>query len=253
MKKLFALLSLLALISCQPPLQPAPAPEPEPIPQTEPIPEPEPIPVPSPHPRILLIGDSISMGYTPYVREAIAGTVEHPAENCYSTARGLQNIQAWVGDGDWDVIHFNFGLHDLRYIDGSWQVPLEDYKSNLRAIVSILKDTRAELIWASTTPIPTGSTWGFEANVIQYNEAAAQIMQKEGIPIDDLHDKILPMLPEEQIPDNVHFTDHGYQVLAGFVVKSMPLIGKKAALPRRLLRPHPSVPRPHRPSHSRPS
>src|ERR1035438_8095801 len=45
-------------------------------------------------PRILLIGDSISMGYTPLVREAFAGkaNVHHPPENCEDTGRGLAHL-----------------------------------------------------------------------------------------------------------------------------------------------------------------
>src|SRR5262245_3404417 len=38
-------------------------------------------------PRVLLIGDSISMGYTPAVRKLLEGkaNVQHPPENCRST------------------------------------------------------------------------------------------------------------------------------------------------------------------------
>ena len=70
-------------------------------------------------PRILLIGDSISMGYTPLVREAFAGkaNVHHPPENCEDTGRGLAHLDDWLGEKKWDVIHFNFGLHDLKYVD----------------------------------------------------------------------------------------------------------------------------------------
>src|SRR5512133_119554 len=70
-------------------------------------------------PRVLLIGDSISMGYTLPVRTLLAGkaNVHRPPENCGDTARGVKSLDKWLGDGKWDVIHFNFGLHDLKYLD----------------------------------------------------------------------------------------------------------------------------------------
>src|SRR5688572_1778820 len=71
-------------------------------------------------PRVLLLGDSISMGYTVPVRERLKGVanVHRPAANCGPTERGVANLDKWLGDGKWDVIHFNFGLHDLKYVDG---------------------------------------------------------------------------------------------------------------------------------------
>ena len=80
--------------------------------------------------------------------------------------RGAEQIEKWLGDGKWDVIHFNFGLHDLKFVDekgmntspekGKLQVPIEDYKKNLDALVSRMKKTGAKLIFATTTPVPAG-------------------------------------------------------------------------------------------------
>lgn len=60
-------------------------------------------------PRVLLIGDSISMGYTLGVRAKLKGVanVHHPAENCGPTERGLARLDTWLGTNHWDVIHFN--------------------------------------------------------------------------------------------------------------------------------------------------
>jgi len=77
-------------------------------------------------PRVLLIGDSISMGYTLPVRQKLAGkaNLHRALENSGDTQRGLQKLDAWLGQGRWDVIHFNFGLHDLKYLDaGGKYVP----------------------------------------------------------------------------------------------------------------------------------
>jgi hypothetical protein len=107
-------------------------------------------------PRVLLIGDSISMGYTIPVRKQLAGkaNVLRPSTNCGPTSRGVKSIDDWLGSGKWDVIHFNFGLHDIVFYsaDGSkrvdpteagarHQVPADDYEKNLRTIVAKLKAT----------------------------------------------------------------------------------------------------------------
>src|SRR3954471_24515888 len=70
-------------------------------------------------PRVLLIGDSISIGYTEPVRMLLSGTanVHRIPTNGATTANGVENLDSWVGTKHWDVIHFNFGLHDLRYMD----------------------------------------------------------------------------------------------------------------------------------------
>ena len=77
-------------------------------------------------PRVLLIGDSVSRGYTQAVRAALAGkmNVHRAPENCGPTANGLKKIEVWLGDGKWDVIHFNFGIHDRS-------TPLADYQQRL--------------------------------------------------------------------------------------------------------------------------
>ncbi len=69
-------------------------------------------------PRVLLIGDSISIGYTLPTRESLKDKVNlhRIPTNGGPTTKGLANIEAWIGKGKWDVIHFNWGLHDLKYM-----------------------------------------------------------------------------------------------------------------------------------------
>ena len=70
-------------------------------------------------PRILLIGDSISIGYTRAVRQLLQGRAlvsRNPGNAAHST-KGAANVSKWLNasTGKWDVVHFNFGLHDLAY------------------------------------------------------------------------------------------------------------------------------------------
>jgi len=173
-------------------------------------------------PRVLLIGDSISMGYTLPTRAALKGkaNVHRPPENCGPTTRGVQKLDKWLGKGSWDVIHFNFGLHDIKYIEGKHQVPLEEYEKNLRRIVQRLKRTKATLLWCSTTPVPsTSHPPRHNEDVVAYNAAAKKIMDKNGILIDDLYAFALPRVKKIQRPKNVHFTGKGSKVLAGHVAQ----------------------------------
>jgi hypothetical protein len=93
--------------------------------------------------------------------------VLRPATNCGESARGLKSLDEWLGTGKWDVIHFNFGLHDLKYLDkkGAYVTPdkgnqvatVEQYERNLHTLVARLKRMGAKLIFATTTPVPDGS------------------------------------------------------------------------------------------------
>lgn len=177
-------------------------------------------------PRVLLIGDSISVGYTIPVRNLLAGkaNVHRPLENSGPTTRGVQDLEAWLGKDKWDVIHFNFGLHDLKTIwDGKHQVSVADYERNLRRIVARLKQTGAVLIWASTTAIPEGplNPPRNPADVEIYNKAALRVMKDNGIPVDDLYSFIKPRLADLGLPHNVHFSKEGYQALGAEVVKAI--------------------------------
>ena len=164
-------------------------------------------------PRILLIGDSVSRGYTQPTRKALAGkaNVHRAPANCGPTASGLKNLDAWLGAGKWDVIHFNFGIHDRA-------TPAADYVKRLEEIVVRLERTGAKLIWASTTPIPDNPAQKQTAvSIVEKNALAAEVMKKHGIPTDDLFGAMTPRLKEFQPPLDVHFTGAGYDFLGATV------------------------------------
>jgi lysophospholipase L1-like esterase len=177
-------------------------------------------------PRVLLIGDSISIGYTVPVQKLLAGkaNVHRVPDNAGPTTHGVQFLETWLGQERWDVIHFNFGLHDLKLMwDGEYQVRVEDYERNLRRLAGRLKQTGAILIWASTTPAPAGNVEPprTDADVVLYNQSAAKVMKAHNIPIDDLYSAVRPRLTELQLPNNVHFRPEGYAALAQQVAESI--------------------------------
>lgn len=95
-------------------------------------------------PRALLIGDSISIGYTLPVRDLLKGkvNVHRILENGGPTTNGTAKLAKWLGTNKWDAIHFNWGLHDLKSMEtGKAQVSLEDYEKNLRDLVKQLTES----------------------------------------------------------------------------------------------------------------
>lgn len=194
-------------------------------------------------PNVLLIGDSISIGYTLPVRAALVGeaNVHRPAANCGPTTRGLEAIDNWLGDTKWDVIHFNWGLHDLKYMgsDGKnladpndpkshQQVPPDQYQANLQKLVARLKKTGATLIWCSTTPVPDGSAGRVAGHAEKYNAIAAKVMKSHDVTTDDLFSFAKPRLKDIQRPANVHFTPDGSAQLAEQVAASIRAALKKS-------------------------
>ncbi len=184
--------------------------------------------------QVLLIGDSISMGYLPFVQDLLKdnAVVRRPDVNCESTLHGLRQIDAWLGDVKWDVIHFNWGLHDLirsrtdnrdpaHIASVPLQVPLAEYEKNLRKLVERLKKTGAKLVWGTTTPIPAGCMFRLSGEEVKYNEVAFRVMRDEDIPIDDLYTSMLPRLSEFQDPKDVHFNPQGSEFLANAVTRSV--------------------------------
>jgi acyl-CoA thioesterase-1 len=188
-------------------------------------------------PNVLILGDSISIGYTLDVRRLLAGkaNVFRPtskdgksAENCSGTTKGVASIDRWLGDRKWDVIHFNFGLHDLKHVakpgadtatsnaTDPRQADVEQYRRNLEVIVPKLKATGARLIFATTTPVAPGTASPLREPDAppRYNAAALEVMKAHGIRVNDLHAFCLPQLEKLQLPRNVHFTAAASKALA---------------------------------------
>ncbi len=177
-------------------------------------------------PRVLLIGDSISMGYTTPVRKELAGkaNVHRIPTNGGPTKNGVANLTKWLGEGKWDVIHFNWGIHDLKIMpDGKRQVEPADYEANLRKLVAQMKATGAKLIWATTTPIPEGDLVPARkfGQVAEYNAIALRVMTENGVAIDDLNAHITPEITRLQTPHDVHFGAQGYTFLGKQVAASL--------------------------------
>jgi len=177
-------------------------------------------------PRVLIIGDSISMGYTIPVRALLKdkANVHRIPQNGESTTVGLVKLPQWLGSTHWDVIHFNWGLHDLKHVrDGAFDLEapvtttVDQYKANLASLVTSLKATGARLVWATTTPVPKNCPGRISGDEVLYNAAALQVMKEAHVSVNDLHSLALERLETVQKPNDVHFNQAGNDDLSAQV------------------------------------
>jgi acyl-CoA thioesterase-1 len=181
--------------------------------------------------QVLIIGDSISIGYFGPTQDLLyeKADVYHNPGNAQHTAFGLEQLDEWLGDTRWDAIHFNHGLHDLKYVDesgkrvspsvGKQNIPIEEYERNLEELTLRLKKTGVPLVFATTTPVPEGALGRISGDAARYNEVALKIMARHGVAVNDLYGYAITHLDAIQRPRDVHFTEEGSRLLAEQVAK----------------------------------
>ncbi len=190
-------------------------------------------------PRVLIIGDSISIGYTLDARKELEGKVNlhRIPTNSGHTGMGIAGLPKWLApeNGKWDVIHFNFGLWDLCYrnpesktqgnrdkVNGTITHSIEQYTANLEKIVAELKKTGATLIFATTTPVPEEEAGRKVGDDLKYNEAAVAVMKKHDIVVNDLHAVMAGKMDQYgKKAGDVHYKPEGSALLAKQVAKAI--------------------------------
>ena len=176
---------------------------------------------------IVLIGDSIRMGYERTVQHELQGyaSVWGSTENGGTSQNVLDHLDEWVLSKQPDIVHVNAGIHDITAdLDSMiYRVTLDSYRRNVEEILRTIQEkTQSRLIWATTTPVigPRTGMLNIRRNedVRAYNEAAVGVAQVLGVEIDDLYAVTMQSNPNEIVtPDGVHFTDEG-SVLLGKAV-----------------------------------
>jgi hypothetical protein len=186
-------------------------------------------------PNVLILGDSISIGYTRNVRSELAGkaNVFRPLNpqrsapvNCGDTEMGLAGIDGWLAGRNWSVIHCNWGLWDLCYrvpgkpkagnrnkVNGKIAFTTEEYAANLEKILTKLEATGAKIIWGNTTWVPEGDAGRVPGDEVRFNTAAAAVMAKHNIPINDLHALTRTWAGKFSKPGDVHYNAAGNALL----------------------------------------
>lgn len=195
-----------------------------------------------PLPKVVLLGDSIRLGYAPIVQKELAGKalVISPKANGGDSSNNLKHLEEWVIREQPAIVHFNAGIHDTKKskTNGMFQVSPDQYEANLRRIVErIRKETKAMVLFGTTTPIlderaAKGRAKAdyelLEASVEKYNGIARKVMQDVKVPVNDLHGLFADPDRRQKLisGDGVHFTTEGREVLgkavAGFIQKHLP-------------------------------
>lgn len=179
--------------------------------------------------KVTLLGDSIRLGYQETVTSELGGMAEvwSPDENCMHSVHHLFHPE-WYLEQPADVIHFNFGLWDCRRLGRDRKenaVPVGLFTRNLDFILErASRESNAKLIWATITPVVQARynarfTKPCEpcreaADCALYNSAAAPILKKYAVPINDLHQFVVEQGTEEMVcEDGIHYTAEGYRKL----------------------------------------
>lgn len=171
-------------------------------------------------PDVLIIGDSISLGYQPYVQAGLPQyDVSHNNCNGMSTKSGVRHIDEWLAQRDsWEAITFNHGLWDIA----SWlQVSDAEYEANLRYVALKIKAKTTRPLFIMTTEVLPGTPYRDESGVTAKNAIAVRVMADLGIPVLDLHAVSVSIRAEHVAPDDVHYTAQGYSDLGDAVLDAL--------------------------------
>ena len=181
--------------------------------------------------KIILIGDSIRMGYDKYVKEALEGTAElfYPEENSKFATYILRFAHEWKSRGKWpsdvDLIHWNAGLWDVieMYGDGPL-TPIEYYAQTIKRVDKRLRllFPDAKIVFATSTAVLEEKCHPqfkrYNATIDAYNKAAIDALSDTDTVINDLF-AVTQTCPEEYHSDAVHYyTDQGLELIGGKVL-----------------------------------
>lgn len=195
-------------------------------------------------PKLFLVGDSISMHYTPYLKadvagrfsfsrkaspgmEVTAGTIDDPKANGQDSRLVLSYLRTRFAEADFhpDVVLINCGMWDIKRDPKTNQIVVaaDEYKSNLVAIADLVRSKRAKMIWINTTPVDDArhnsiskSFYRFNADVVAYNDIAEKLFNARHVPIVDLYTFTEQLGPGHRI-DHAHFDEPTRALQAAYI------------------------------------
>lgn len=179
---------------------------------------------------VVLIGDSIRMSYNEPVKELLKdkALVRGPEENCRFAKYTLWSIKDWIGLGkenEADIIHWNNGIWDTFNISEDFEcfTTLDDYIRDMKFILREMKKSKAQIIFATTTPVRRLLKNTNNERISQFNDAIVKVMKEEGIPINDLYSAVIDNVDEYIGDDYLHLSPKGVEVVSSQVAE---FIGK---------------------------
>lgn len=184
--------------------------------------------------KVLLIGDSIRLGYDEYVKESMKeiADVYFPKQNCMSSQVVLRTLHSWADNlkvYDADLVHFNVGHWDTVRIYGDEPLtPIETYAENIKRIVKRIRFLfpNAKIVFATSTPVyEEGFIQDFEtrfnSDVEKYNNAAREAVKDMNVIINDLYE-VIKDKPLDYFSDQTHYyTAAATELLGGQVIRTI--------------------------------
>ena len=180
--------------------------------------------------KVLLLGDSIRMGYQQFVKEELAGEFEvrYPEDNGRFAAYTLWQVnQELKWNPDIELVHFNNGYWDMNVEAPMTEAihPVEEYVSFLRRIVALCRQCGAKVVFATTVPIledgAAGDNTGVQGTinysnewVKTYNAAATKLMAELDVPVNDLYALCMQDDRRYKCEDLLHLSEEGSRACA---------------------------------------
>ena len=185
--------------------------------------------------KVILLGDSIRLGYEKYVKDSLDGVAQvySPNENCKFTLHLMRYVHSYVGpDGlpaDADLVHWNAGLWDVINLvgDGEPLTPPDAYANLIKRIDKRIRYLfpKAKVVFATTTTVVeegyTGNVRRRNSDILKYNEIALEVLKNTDTIINDLN-AVTQNIPNECRSDMTHFnTEQGVKTLGGKVLATI--------------------------------
>jgi len=200
---------------------------------------------------VFLIGDSISIYYTPYLQsdladavlfsrkgpsqiESVDEEVEDPQANGGDSRAVLNYLQMRLTDVRFqpDIVVVKCGLHDIKRNPNTNVIAIDssEYRKNLIAMFALLHSHKARVIWISTTPVDDArhnslskQFYRYNADVERYNRIAREICATRHIPIIDLYE-FTAHLGKDHYIDHVHYDTSTRELQAAFIAGAVTML-----------------------------
>lgn len=196
-----------------------------------------------PLPHIFLIGDSISIHYTPYLKQYLSGIASLDRKEDNGQAEKNLDIPAGANGGNSrrvlnylklklneegfhpDYLLVNCGLHDIKRDPetNTVQINETDYKENLVQIFQLVQKKGIQPVWIHSTSvvdsIHNSKSRGFKrfsADIQRYNAIADSICKAMDVPVIDLY-HFTERLSDDYVSDHVHYNEQGRALQAAYI------------------------------------
>ena len=182
--------------------------------------------------KIILIGDSIRLGYDKYVKDALSSVAEvyYPNDSARFSEYTLRYLSDWKHDNGWgediDLVHWNTGLWDVLEMYG--EAPISNPQQYGETIAKIYRQIKllfpnAKQVFATSTSV-IEERYGWDrkrhnSTIEQYNKIAVDALSKTDCVINDLYTLTKNAPLEIRDGDPTHFyTPEGTKLIGDRVL-----------------------------------